>query len=57
MPRVIDSCYATPLEMHDPDQPAGRGALLIAPLGRGMYIDTTPANKSGKPFPGGRCHI
>jgi hypothetical protein len=43
MPRVIDPRYATPLEMHDPDQPEGRGALLVAPLGRGMYIYTTLA--------------
>jgi LmbE family N-acetylglucosaminyl deacetylase len=43
MPRVFDPRYATPLEMHDPDQPEGRGALLVAPLGRGMYIYTTLA--------------
>jgi hypothetical protein len=43
MPRVIDSRYATPLEMHDPDQPDAKGALLIAPLGRGTYIYTTLA--------------
>lgn len=43
MPRVIDPRYATPLEMHDPDQPEGRGALLVAPLGRGTYIYTTLA--------------
>jgi hypothetical protein len=43
MPRVIDPRYATPLEMHDPDQPEAKGALLIAPLGRGTYIYTTLA--------------
>lgn len=43
MPRVIDPRYATPLEMHDPEQPASRGALLVAPLGRGTYIYTTLA--------------
>jgi hypothetical protein len=43
MPRVIDSRYATPLEIHDPDQPESRGALLITPLGRGTYIYTTLA--------------
>jgi hypothetical protein len=43
MPRVIDPRYATPLEMHDPDQPESRGALLVAPLGRGTYVFTTLA--------------
>jgi LmbE family N-acetylglucosaminyl deacetylase len=43
MPRVIDPRYATPLEIHDPDQPPSRGALLVAPLGRGTYIYTTLA--------------
>jgi LmbE family N-acetylglucosaminyl deacetylase len=43
MPRVIDSRYATPLEVHDTDQPESRGALLVAPLGRGTYIYTTLA--------------
>jgi LmbE family N-acetylglucosaminyl deacetylase len=43
MPRTIDSRYATPLEMHDPDQPEAKGALLVAPLGRGTYIYTTLA--------------
>ena len=43
MPRVIDPRYATPLEIHDPDQPESRGALLVAPLGKGMYIYTTLA--------------
>lgn len=43
MPRVIDPRYATPLEMHDTGQPESRGALLVAPLGRGTYIYTTLA--------------
>ena len=43
MPRIIDPRYATPLEMHDPDQPESRGALLVARLGRGTYIYTTLA--------------
>jgi hypothetical protein len=43
MPRTIDPRYATPLEMHDPDQPEAKGALLVAPLGRGTYIYTTLA--------------
>jgi hypothetical protein len=29
--------------MHDPDQPEAKGALLVAPLGRGTYIYTTLA--------------
>jgi hypothetical protein len=29
--------------MHDPDQPEAKGALLIAPVGRGTYIYTTLA--------------
>ena len=41
MPRVIDSRYATPLEMHDDEQPEARGALMVATLGRGTYIYTT----------------
>jgi hypothetical protein len=41
MPQVIDPRYATPLEMHDTDQPESRGALMIASLGRGTYIYTT----------------
>jgi hypothetical protein len=41
MPRVIDPRYATPLEIHDPDQPENRGALLVAPLGKGTYVYTT----------------
>jgi hypothetical protein len=43
MPRVIDPRYAAPLEMHDPDQAESRGALVIAPLGKGTYIYTTLA--------------
>jgi LmbE family N-acetylglucosaminyl deacetylase len=43
MPRVIDPRYAALIETHDPDQPESRGALLVAPLGRGTYIFTTLA--------------
>ena len=43
MPRVIDPRYATPLEVHDPDQTESRGALLVAPLGKGTYVFTTLA--------------
>lgn len=40
MPRTFDPRYAAPLEMHDPDEPEQRGALLSAPLGDGMYVYT-----------------
>ncbi|NUQ10790.1 MAG: PIG-L family deacetylase [Gemmatimonadaceae bacterium] len=43
MPRAIDSRYAAPLGMNDPEQPESTGALLVAPLGRGTYIFTTLA--------------
>jgi hypothetical protein len=43
MPRVVDPHYATPLEIHDPGEPDSRGALLVAPLGRGTYVYTTLA--------------
>ncbi len=43
MPTVIDSHYATPLEMHDPNEPDNKGALLIAPLGKGTYVFTSLA--------------
>lgn len=43
MPRAIDSRYAAPIGMNDPGQPEARGALLVAPLGRGTYIYTTLA--------------
>ena len=38
MPSVIDPRYRTFLEMHDPDEPPNRGALLAAPVGRGLYV-------------------
>ncbi len=41
MPRTFDSRYTAPLEMNDPDEPPNRGALLTAPVGRGLYIYTT----------------
>jgi LmbE family N-acetylglucosaminyl deacetylase len=43
MPSKIDERYQTPLEMHDPDEPANRGAVVMAPLGRGMYVYTSLA--------------
>lgn len=38
MPSVIDPRYRTFLEMQDPDEPPNRGALLAAPVGRGLYV-------------------
>jgi hypothetical protein len=43
MPTTIDARYRTFLEMQDPDEPANRGALLAAPLGRGLYVYTSLA--------------
>jgi LmbE family N-acetylglucosaminyl deacetylase len=43
MPTVIDPHYSTPLEMHDPGEPDNKGALLVAPLGKGTYIFTSLA--------------
>jgi hypothetical protein len=41
MPTVIDPHYSTPLEMHDPGEPENKGALLVAPLGKGTYVFTS----------------
>jgi hypothetical protein len=41
MPTVIDPHFSTPLEMHDPGEPENKGALLVTPLGKGMYVYTT----------------
>lgn len=41
MPRTFDARYSAPLEMSDPGEPANRGAILVAPVGRGLYIYTT----------------
>ncbi|MGH7711121.1 MAG: LmbE family protein, partial [Gemmatimonadaceae bacterium] len=41
MPRTFDARYAAPLEMNDPEEAPNRGALLVAPFGRGLYIYTT----------------
>ena len=43
MPRTFDPAYAPVLEMNDPGEAANRGALLVAPLGRGTYVYTTLA--------------
>jgi hypothetical protein len=41
MPTTIDPRYRTPLAMNDPDEPANRGAILDATLGKGRYVYTT----------------
>ena len=41
MPSVIDPRYATPLEMHDPDEPPNNGAILMTKYGKGTYVYTT----------------
>lgn len=43
MPRTFDAAYTPLLEMHDPGEDANRGAVLIAPLGKGTYVYTTLA--------------
>jgi hypothetical protein len=43
MPSVIDSHYATPLEMHDPGEPDNKGAMLMTRYGKGTYVYTTLA--------------
>ena len=43
MPRTFDPAYVPVLEMSDPGEAGNRGALLVAPLGRGTYVYTTLA--------------
>jgi LmbE family N-acetylglucosaminyl deacetylase len=43
MPRTFDPAYVPALAMNDPGEPPNRGALLVAPLGRGTYVYTTLA--------------
>jgi LmbE family N-acetylglucosaminyl deacetylase len=43
MPSKIDERYQTPLEMHDPGEGENRGAIVTAPLGKGMYVFTSLA--------------
>jgi LmbE family N-acetylglucosaminyl deacetylase len=43
MPSTIDAHWSTPIEMHDPGEPPNNGALLVAPVGKGMYVYTTLA--------------
>jgi len=41
MPRAFDERYRALLAMSDPGEPPNRGAVLVAPLGEGVYIYTT----------------
>lgn len=41
MPSTIDPRYQTPLEMHDPGEKENKGAVLVTPMGKGMYVYTT----------------
>jgi len=41
MPRTIDPRYRTLLSMHDTGEPSNKGAILVAPLGAGVYVYTT----------------
>ncbi len=43
MPSTIDSHYSPLLSMNDPDEPENRGALLLAPVGKGKYVYVTLA--------------
>ena len=43
MPSQFDSAYTAPLAMNDPGEAPARGALLVTPYGRGLYIYTTMA--------------
>ncbi len=43
MPSQYDSAYTAPLAMNDPGEPPSRGALLVTPYGRGLYVYTTMA--------------
>ena len=41
MPRTFAEQYSPLFEMHDPDEAPNRGAVLVAPVGRGTYVYTT----------------
>ena len=41
MPRTFDAAWTPLLETADPGMPPNRGALLVAPVGRGTYVLTT----------------
>jgi LmbE family N-acetylglucosaminyl deacetylase len=41
MPRTFDAAYHPLLAMNDPGEQPNRGAILLAPYGKGMYVYTT----------------
>lgn len=41
MPRTFDERYRAVMSMNDTGEPPNRGAVLVAPLGDGLYIYTT----------------
>ena len=43
MPTTIDPRYTPLLSMNDPNEPENRGALLVAPVGKGRYVYVTLA--------------
>ena len=43
MPRTFDPAYHPLLEMNDPGEPPNKGAILLAPYGKGLYVYTTLA--------------
>lgn len=43
MPRTFDPAYHSLLAMNDPGEPQNKGAILIAPYGKGLYVYTTLA--------------
>jgi len=43
MPRTFDPSYHPLLSMNDPGEPPNKGAILLAPYGKGLYVYTTLA--------------
>jgi len=43
MPRTFDAAYRPVFETHDPGEAPNRGAVLVAPFGKGTYVYTTLA--------------
>ncbi|HET9425962.1 MAG TPA: PIG-L family deacetylase [Gemmatimonadaceae bacterium] len=41
MPRAFDPRWQPIFEMHDPGEPPNRGAVLVAPLGKGTFVYTS----------------
>lgn len=41
MPRTFDDRYRSMIAMNDTGEPANRAAILVAPLGEGLYVYTT----------------